>query len=97
MDETIDKRRREVLEEMSRRWRSVYRAGRFDDVHPALFDAHMVGVLANIAACEKALAELQERLRRRKEGFVTKGKKPTVESVSKSIQTILSAEYARHI
>ena len=65
--------------------------------NPVLFDAQMVGVLANIATCEKALAELQDRLRRRREGLVTKGKKPTIESVGKNIQTILSAEYMRDI
>jgi len=65
--------------------------------NPVLFEAQMVGVLANIAVCEKSLVELQERLRRRKEGIVTKGKKPTAESVSKNIQTILSAEYMRDI
>ena len=65
--------------------------------NPVLFDAQMVGVLANIAACRKALAELQERLKRRKEGIVTKGKRPTAETVGKNIQTILSAEYMRDI
>ena len=61
--------------------------------NPVLFNAQMVGILANIAACEKALIKLQERLTRRKEGIVTKGKKPTVESVGKNVKTILSAEY----
>jgi transposase len=65
--------------------------------NPVLFNAQMVGVHANIAACEKALSELQERLTRRKEGIVTKGKKPTVESVGKNVKTILSAEYMHDI
>ena len=65
--------------------------------NPVLFDAQMVGVLTNIAACGEALVELQERLVRRKEGVVTKGKKPTAESVGKNIQTILSAEYMRDV
>jgi transposase len=65
--------------------------------NPVLYEAQMVGVLANIASCGKALTELQERLRLRKEGVITKGKKPTAESVSKNIQTILSPEYMRDI
>ena len=65
--------------------------------NPVLFEAQMVGVHTNITACKKSLVELQERLRRRKEGTVTKGKKPTVESVSKNIQNILSTEYMSDI
>jgi len=65
--------------------------------NPELYKAQMVGVLTNIANCEKALADLQKRLRLRKEGVITKGKKPTAESVGKNIQSILSAEYMRDV
>jgi len=61
--------------------------------NPVLYEAQMVGVLLNIANSGKALAGLQERLRLRKEGTITKGKKPTTESVGKNIKAILSAEY----
>lgn len=65
--------------------------------NPELYKAQMVGVLANIASCEKAVTALQERLKLRREGVVTKGKKPTVESVGKNTHGILSAEYMRDI
>ena len=57
----------------------------------------MVGVLSNIANCEKALAELREKLRLREAGVITKGKKPTPESVTKNILGILSAEHMKEI
>jgi len=65
--------------------------------NPELFSAQMDGVLANIASCEKALAILSEKLRLREAGVVTKGKKPTVESVTKNILSILSAEHMKDI
>ena len=65
--------------------------------NPELFKAQMVGILANIASCEKALEELSERLRLRKTGAITKGKKPTIESLTKKILGILSAEHMKDI
>jgi transposase len=65
--------------------------------NPELYKAQMVGILANIASCEKMLTKLSERLRLREIGTVTKGKKPTVESVTKNILGILSAEYMKDI
>ena len=65
--------------------------------NPELYRAQMVGVLANIASCEKALTALNERLKLRREGLITKGKKPTVESVEKNVRDILSAEYMREV
>ena len=65
--------------------------------NPELYRAQMVGVLASIASCEKAVADLQERLELRRKGAITKGKRPTVESVGKNINGILSAEYMRDI
>ena len=61
--------------------------------NPVLYDAQMVGVHSNIATCQKELAQLHKRLKLRKEGAITKGKKPTAESVGKNIKAILSAEY----
>ena len=65
--------------------------------NPELYKAQMVGVLANIAACENALSELCERLRLREAGVITKGKKPTAESLTKKILGILSAEHMKDI
>jgi len=65
--------------------------------NPELFEAQMRGILTNIASCEKAFAELSEKLRLRETGLITKGKKPTVESVTKNIQRILSAEHMKEI
>ena len=65
--------------------------------NPELYKAQMDGILANIAACENALAALNEKLRLREAGIITKGKKPTVESVTKNIHGILSAEHMKDI
>ena len=65
--------------------------------NPELYRAQMDGVLVNIASCEKALAALKEKLQLRREGIVKKGKTPTVESVSKNIRDILSAEHMSDI
>ena len=65
--------------------------------NPELFKAQMRGILANIASCEKAFAALNEKLGLREIGVITKGKRPTVESVTKNIQKILSAEYMKDI
>jgi len=65
--------------------------------NPELFAAQMDGILSNIASCEKALAVLSERLRLREAGLITKGRKPTVESVTQNIHSILSAEHMKDI
>jgi len=65
--------------------------------NPELKKAQIEGVLINIASCEKALSALSERLRLRREGIITKGKKPTVESTQKNVLNILSAEHMRDI
>jgi len=65
--------------------------------NPELYKAQMDGVLANIASCEKALTALNERLANRRAGVVTKGKSPTVESVKKTINGILSAEHMQDV
>jgi transposase len=65
--------------------------------NPELFEAQMRGAAANIASCEKALAALSERLRLREACVITKGKRPTVESVTQNVQKILSAEHMKEI
>ena len=64
---------------------------------PELYKAQMDGILANIAACEKAMMSLKKKLWLRETGVVTKGKKPTIESVTKNIIKILSAEHMKDI
>jgi transposase len=65
--------------------------------NPELKKAQMDGVLANIASCQKALSDLSERLRLRKEGVITKGRKPTINTKEKNVTNILSAEHMRDI
>jgi len=65
--------------------------------NPELFRKQMIGIAANIDKCGKELESLKERLRLRREGIVTKGKKPTVASVEKNIGNILSAEYMHDV
>jgi transposase len=65
--------------------------------NPELFNAQLGGISANIAKCSKELCELKERLALRASGVVTKGKKPTVESVKKNVNAILSPEHMKTI
>jgi hypothetical protein len=65
--------------------------------NPELYKAQMDGILANIASCKKALSTLNEKLSNRRAGVVKKGRTPTVESVEKSINDILSAEHMQEI
>ena len=65
--------------------------------NPELRQAQLNGVLGNIAKCEQAFAEQQQKLQMRQEGIITKGKKPTVDSLNKNIARILSAEYMDEI
>jgi transposase len=62
-----------------------------------LREAQMRGFEDNIKKCETALEELKQMLLRRENGTVTKGKKPTFESVSKNITTILSGDYMKKV
>jgi len=65
--------------------------------NPAMYKAQMDGILTNIASCKKALTALRERLQLREAGLMTKGKKPTSASVTKTILGILSVEHMRDI
>jgi transposase len=65
--------------------------------NPELYKAQLRGIENNIARCERELSELSGKLRRRREGLVTKGKKPTLESVKKNTKGILSAEHMGEI
>lgn len=65
--------------------------------NPELYQAQLLGILGNIVKCEQALAGQSEKLRIRREGLVTKGKKPTVAALRNSIAKILSVEYMKDI
>lgn len=65
--------------------------------NPELYQAQLNGVLRNIAKCEQSLAEQRQKLQMRREGIVTKGKKPTVDSLNRTIAAILSAEHMKDI
>jgi transposase len=62
-----------------------------------LREAQLRGLEANIKKCEAALDELKQRLAKRENGMITKGKKPTFESVSKNIKNILSGDHMAKI
>lgn len=65
--------------------------------NPELYKAQLRGIELNISKCERELSALSSKLRLRREGVVSKGKKPTAESVKKNIKAILSAEHMGNI
>jgi transposase len=62
-----------------------------------LYDAQLDGVSANIEKCETRLRLLEYRLDARREGRIKGGKAPTVESVTKQVSDILSAEHMKSL
>ena len=65
--------------------------------NPELGEGQMPGILINIEkACAKLL-DLQQRLMRWASGEITRGKRPTKESVSRAVEKILSVEYMSDI
>jgi transposase len=61
--------------------------------NPELEKGQMQGILINKEKTNIKLLELQQRLLRRASGEVTKGKKPTIESVGCAVDKILKTEY----
>jgi transposase len=59
--------------------------------------AQLEGVIANIEKCETEFNKLKETLMKRANGLITKGKKPTFDSVSKNVTKILSGDYMKKI
>ena len=57
----------------------------------------MQGILINMECAEGKLLELQQKLIRRTAGEITKGKRPTIESVTRNVEKILSSEYMSNI
>jgi len=62
-----------------------------------LFNGQMQGVTTNIEKTLKLLSELQLKLELRLTNVVTKGKKPTVASVTKQVNHILTTEFMNDI
>jgi transposase len=65
--------------------------------NPELEDGQMQGILINIEKTNAKLLDLQNRLMRRANGEITKGKKPTAESVRSTVEKILTLEYMKDI
>jgi transposase len=65
--------------------------------NPELEAGQMQGLLINRAKTDAKLLELQQRLAHRAAGEITKGKKPTAESVVVAVEKILNVEYMRDI
>jgi len=65
--------------------------------NPELEKGQMQGILINREKTSAKLMELQQKLMRRAAGEIIKGKKPTVESVTRSVETILKTEYMKDI
>jgi transposase len=65
--------------------------------NPELEKGQMQGILINIEIAERKLSELQQRLAKRANGEITRGKKPTAESVAANLEKILKTEYMRDI
>jgi transposase len=65
--------------------------------NPELEEGQLQGILINRQKAEIKMRELQGRLLNRVNGKITKGKKPTKESVIGCVDRILSAEYMKDI
>jgi transposase len=65
--------------------------------NPTLREAQLEGMNANMLKCKEKFAALQDNLRQRADGKITKGRKRTAASVAKNIQDILSAEHMKKV
>jgi transposase len=65
--------------------------------NPELEKGQIQGIGINIDKTRLKLTELHERLMKRARGEIVKGKKPTIDSVSKSVEDILKTEYMKDI
>ena len=61
--------------------------------NPELREGQLQGIHINMEKCQGKLAQLQERLAGWNLGLLTKGKKPTKESVEKNIKEILKPQW----
>jgi len=65
--------------------------------NPELFKEQLEGVIGNIEKCKVKMFDLQESLTARADLKVTKGKKPTIDSITKRICDILSAQHMKEV
>ncbi len=65
--------------------------------NPKLEEGQLQGILANREKAAAKLMKIQAALLRRASGKIRRGKKPTVESVTKSVKRSLKAEYMEDI
>jgi len=65
--------------------------------NPELERGQMQGILQNKEKTSAKLLELQQQLMRRARGEVTKGKRPTKESVTCAVDKILNTEYMQEV
>jgi len=65
--------------------------------NPELFKEQLEGVMNNTEKCKVKMFELQESLAARADGKVTKGKKPTIDSITKRISGILSSQHMKEV
>ncbi|MBS4023338.1 MAG: IS1634 family transposase [Dethiobacter sp.] len=65
--------------------------------NPALLEGQLQGISDNIKKCIGRLNELQQRLLKRQDGEITRGKRPTAESVGKNLRDILSVDHMKDI
>ena len=65
--------------------------------NPELERGQMQGILINIEKVEARMLALQNRLTRRANGDIKKGKKPTAQSIKEAVENILSLEYMSEI
>ncbi len=65
--------------------------------NPELEKGQLQGILINREKTTKKLLDLQQKLMHRANGKITKGKKPTTNSVTKKAEDILKVEYMKSI
>jgi len=61
--------------------------------NPNLYEGQLQGVTVNLGKARLKLRELQTQLQRRREGTLKGGKTPTLDSVTKQIQSICAAQF----
>jgi transposase len=62
-----------------------------------LYDGQLQGLTAHLGKARQKLQDLQAQLQRRRDGTVKGGKAPTLDSVTKQIHTICSAQFVEKI
>jgi transposase len=65
--------------------------------NPELYNAQLDGITANIEKSAAKLASIEFKLKARRDGKVTKGKAPTLGSVKKQVESILSVEHMKSL